>query len=366
MSRTELNRALESYRARPLDDPFCKLLSSHQLTLFLRTIHESNRIEDVGPESEEGTQRLVNDLAFHILEFFRTLIHQVDEGTWRLRDEEVAAVEALSSEQEEISSLLHFSQKLTDELSAYLAAHRLSLDQADPVAIHTIVFMSAVFANRLSAIATRAVHARHAMLGREIPQSQLRQIGTWDQAVCIHHAALMARFLPAAEVGQWKTKANHLPGGPILYAPEDVPAAMQRWGQVLQQALLECLVEGRDAIEVAAWASYSLLLIHPFSDGNGRIARLMTNIILIGFADIPFPVLLANGGEQKAIKRYYAALRKIDNSHLSLFSSTDAERRRALAPLVRLIEGSILDTLKQIDNQARDLYPDYQPLFDSP
>lgn len=35
-----------------------------------------------------------------------------------------------------------------------------------------------------------------------------------------------------------------------------------------------------NVIDLAAWVQHRLVAIHPFSDGNGRTARLMTNVIL--------------------------------------------------------------------------------------
>ena len=36
-------------------------------------------------------------------------------------------------------------------------------------------------------------------------------------------------------------------------------------------------------IELAAWVQHGLTSIHPFVNGNGRVARLMTNVILRRF-----------------------------------------------------------------------------------
>ena len=59
-------------------------------------------------------------------------------------------------------------------------------------------------------------------------------------------------------------------------------------------------------IEVAAFFHLRLAKIHPFSDGNGRVGRLVTNLILeaAGYPAVIFPFELKD--------RYYAALEAYD------------------------------------------------------
>lgn len=61
-------------------------------------------------------------------------------------------------------------------------------------------------------------------------------------------------------------------------------------------------------IEVAAWVQHKIAYIHPFCEGNGRIARLMTNLILSRFG-LP-PSRVKYEGENKA--DYLQALCQID------------------------------------------------------
>jgi len=66
-------------------------------------------------------------------------------------------------------------------------------------------------------------------------------------------------------------------------------------------------------IELAAIFHYKLVAIHPFFDGNGRIARLIMNVILIQ-AGYPLAIILKNDR-----KRYYNALSKADGGDLIPF-----------------------------------------------
>jgi Fic family protein len=58
--------------------------------------------------------------------------------------------------------------------------------------------------------------------------------------------------------------------------------------------------------ELAAWAHYKIVHIHPFIDGNGRTARLLMNLILIqnGYP----PAVILNVDRQK----YYRVLKEAD------------------------------------------------------
>lgn len=63
-----------------------------------------------------------------------------------------------------------------------------------------------------------------------------------------------------------------------------------------------------DIIGLGAWVHHQISYIHPFCDGNGRMARLMTNVILSRFG-LP-PTRVKYEGENK--EAYLQALCRID------------------------------------------------------
>ena len=66
-------------------------------------------------------------------------------------------------------------------------------------------------------------------------------------------------------------------------------------------------------IELAAIAHHKLVYIHPFFDGNGRVARLLMNLLLMR-EGYPLVVILKNDR-----KKYYQVLEKADKGDLNPF-----------------------------------------------
>ncbi|HUC02035.1 MAG TPA: Fic family protein [Candidatus Paceibacterota bacterium] len=85
-----------------------------------------------------------------------------------------------------------------------------------------------------------------------------------------------------------------------------VPPFPKRLGKHALRKALEARNEY--IIDLAAWTQYQITRIHPFCDGNGRMARLMTNLILYRFGFQPTDIRYE--GENKA--HYLDALCAID------------------------------------------------------
>jgi Fic family protein len=98
-------------------------------------------------------------------------------------------------------------------------------------------------------------------------------------------------------VGAWKSELNstlaRIGGNTVVndtYArPADVPHLMQEWIREFQvrRTSPECT-----ALESFIWSHSTFARIHPYADGNGRMARLLANIPVIekGFLPVLIPV----------------------------------------------------------------------------
>jgi len=95
-------------------------------------------------------------------------------------------------------------------------------------------------------------------------------------------------------IGNWKREENGTTGmkdGKMVYveyaSPSDTPHLMERWLVEFNKTLDKAHTAKR-AIEAYAWAHLSFVRIHPFFDGNGRMARLLANLSVLrgGFPPI--------------------------------------------------------------------------------
>ncbi len=63
-----------------------------------------------------------------------------------------------------------------------------------------------------------------------------------------------------------------------------------------------------EVVSLATWTQYQIARIHPFCEGNGRMARLMTNLILWRYKLLPTDIKYEGENKQK----YLQALCEID------------------------------------------------------
>ena len=107
-------------------------------------------------------------------------------------------------------------------------------------------------------------------------------------------------------VGNYRNSQVYIEGSDYLPPPAfEVPTLMKE--------LLQWLKKNPDElrpIEIAAVFHYKFVSIHPFDDGNGRVARLVMNLLLIKHG---YPFSLIRNYDRR---RYYDTLRKADRGDL--------------------------------------------------
>ncbi len=121
------------------------------------------------------------------------------------------------------------------------------------------------------------------------------------------------------QLGQYKTSPNHVETrtGAIHYyaSPEETPAKMQE--------LMAWYRENRDQLPplvLAALFHHKFVAIHPFDDGNGRMTRLLTNLLLMQAGFPPIVIKTEEKGE------YYGVLSQADAGVIEPLLSFFAER----------------------------------------
>jgi Fic family protein len=155
-------------------------------------------------------------------------------------------------------------------------------------------------------------------------------------------------------IGNWKRDFNGTTGvrdGKPIYmeyaSPADTPPLMSRWIKQFNRKLSSATSATR-AVNVYAWTHLSFVRIHPFFDGNGRIARLIANLPLLkcGYP----PLLIGEGRRAEYIDllwEYENAVGVISRNDRLLPSHPSIPRFKAL------LRQESLESLKIVDDARR-------------
>jgi Fic family protein len=147
-------------------------------------------------------------------------------------------------------------------------------------------------------------------VSRPISEADIRQL---------HY--LVLKDIRDADAGKYRSVAVEISGSQYKPpAPESIAAQMQE----LSTWLVEASVPGNkwkpeDALLVSAAAHAWFVTIHPFVDGNGRVGRLILNLLLMRFG---YPIAIITKADRG---RYYDSLEISQSSDLSALTSLIAE-----------------------------------------
>lgn len=138
---------------------------------------------------------------------------------------------------------------------------------------------------------SRALDLIYRWIGEDRPLSE-NDLHTLHQAV---QTSVEVDYLKP--IGAWKVEPNSTltkQGGKTVindtYArPDQVPGLMKTWLEGFEQRRRDPSVSTLDAY---LWSHATFVRIHPYADGNGRLARLLANIPVIEKGDLP--ILIPN------------------------------------------------------------------------
>ncbi len=149
-------------------------------------------------------------------------------------------------------------------------------------------------------------------------------------------------------IGDYKSSPNAVMrsnGERYSYAsPQDTPALM---GELIEWYKNEVQKEELHPIQIAAIFHHRFLKIHPFDDGNGRIARLIMNYVLLAH-DLP-PVIIKS--EDKS--NYLRLLQKADNGNLVPF--VDYCANQLLWSLDISLKAAKNESIEEIEDWKKEL-----------
>ncbi len=149
------------------------------------------------------------------------------------------------------------------------------------------------------------------------------------------------------QVGRYKSAPNHVKtvtGAIFRFAtPEETPALMH---DLLEWYRTELNDPARNGWVLAATFHYKFIRIHPFDDGNGRMARILMNFILLGHG---FPPVVVKTGEKTA---YFQALQQADAGNLEAFVAYIGEQLAySLDLMLRGAKGADIEEDDDLDKQ---------------
>ncbi len=151
------------------------------------------------------------------------------------------------------------------------------------------------------------------------------------------------------EIGQYKTSPNsvQLKNGNIheYASPEETPALM---GDLL--SWYNSNLEQLHPVQLAAEFHYRFVCIHPFDDGNGRVARLIMNYILL---KSNFPPVIIKSEDKES---YLTALQKADTGDIeSLIEYIETQSIWSLELSLKAANGEDIDELGDIEKEIEIL-----------
>lgn len=150
---------------------------------------------------------------------------------------------------------------------------------------------------------------------KELSEADIRNLNQlilkepfWKEAITPNGQPTRKEIVP----GRYKVQPNNVrtaTGEFFPFAePLDVPARMRDYMQTLNSGYKP---EG-DLLAHLAFIHHEFLLIHPFDDGNGRVARLLLNFVLL---KLGYPPLVIKTQDKKI---YLEALHRADTSERDL------------------------------------------------
>lgn len=128
-----------------------------------------------------------------------------------------------------------------------------------------------------------------------------------EENIKVAHGLLMANAISEGEpmnAGSYRTKSCHATGtlrGKDFVATEDIASSME--------VLVASLATSPPSAATAAKFCYNFLAIHPFSNGNGRLARFLVALVMRS-AGMPFPISIGQG--KSARKHWLKAVTRND------------------------------------------------------
>ena len=189
------------------------------------------------------------------------------------------------------------------------AIEGFSVDPGDAVALVSGVEEAGTEDRDRMAVACYAQAMEHVGVMAEDPGFR------WNERVILDLHFEACRFQPEASPGLWRTGPIGVtgPDGRIVYEGPDAERVSGLMAEVAEW--LEAGDLDAHPVVRAAMAHLHVVAIHPFRDGNGRVARIVQSLVLAreGLVSPAFGSIEEYLGENTPA--YYASLQKVQGGH---------------------------------------------------
>lgn len=182
------------------------------------------------------------------------------------------------------------------------------------------------------------------------------------------HAAVLYEEDPEKkkQMGKWKVQPNYLYNYKNervdFAAPADVPDAMHKlvnWVNVQKEKIERKDKDALHPLQLAFRFHLDYISIHPFYDGNGRTARIFTNLILIAYG---YPPIYIKTEEKNIYYQYLADIQAYGDAPDLFFTFMGDLLVRSQQMILNAIDGKNIDEPDDLDKKLYLLNQDLPPL----
>jgi Fic family protein len=165
-------------------------------------------------------------------------------------------------------------------------------------------------------------------------------MGVEEKDILAFHSLLRGSLDNGARPGEYRDVDVVITGSDLkLPGWREVPGLMKE--------MLDACAAGRASlhpVEAAAWIHRQIAFIHPFADGNGRVARLAMNLVFIQNGYLPAVIRPALRGE------YIGSLKEAGRDDARLFRFLAARQYDSLTLFMRLYAPGKVKIDFRVDN----------------
>lgn len=132
-----------------------------------------------------------------------------------------------------------------------------------------------------------------------------------NKLICSLHKKIKDGTAPSSEIGVYRKRQNWIgPSGCKIDEAYFYPPAQNQVYRLMQELLHYCNAKGKEPLLSLALVFSQLLIIHPFMDGNGRVARILTPLFLFRKKVISKPFFFMSSYFSRHRLRYFQNLYK--------------------------------------------------------